>query len=106
MTLLQLFFAFACFAFSVATCVFVRGSTALLIAIVGSAIAMVDASYGWHAITSKTAKKRNIILGCDYAGLLGLAAATVCLTKYGVLSIAPMLMMFTDFSCLWLHCRW
>jgi predicted membrane channel-forming protein YqfA (hemolysin III family) len=106
LTLLQLFFAFACLAFSVAACVFVRGSIALLIAIIGSAIAMVDASYGWHAITSKIAKKRNTILGWDYAGLLGLIAATVCLKKYDVLSKALMLMMFTDFTCLWLHCRW
>ncbi|KAH0282336.1 hypothetical protein M436DRAFT_68451 [Aureobasidium namibiae CBS 147.97] len=74
---IQLFFAFACFAFSILSSVCVRGPSALIIAIFGSAIAMIDASFGWHAITSRTANKRNTILALDYAGLLGLVAATI-----------------------------
>ena len=75
----QLFFAFTCFAFSILSSAYVRGPSALIVAIFGSAVAMIDASFGWHAITSRTAKKRTTILALDYAGVLGLVAATVCL---------------------------
>jgi hypothetical protein len=84
----KLFFAFACFAISVATSVGWFQDAASIAAAIGSGIAVIDASLGWHAITSKTAKKRNMILGWDFAGLVGLVAATVCLEEYNIQSVA------------------
>jgi predicted membrane channel-forming protein YqfA (hemolysin III family) len=71
----------ACFAISLSASVGWLQPGIYATATIGSAIAVIDASFGWHAIRSKTAKKRNTILGLDFAGLAGLVAATVCLKE-------------------------
>lgn len=64
---------------------------------------MIDASFGWHAITSRTPKKRTTILALDYAGVLGLVAATVSLEIINVTTVAVLTMMYTDYTYLWLR---
>jgi hypothetical protein len=74
----QLIFASLCLAISIIYAIDVAYSNAPpVVSGLCSAIAMVDASIGWRAITSKTAKKRNVILAWDFIGLVALFAAFV-----------------------------